>query len=270
MQVFLWTTLISVLLIQRSAGRMLVDQCGTSGIRSWLHYGADAESEAAPWMAAIFNNESFLCGGTVIHRRFVLTAAHCIEDQSHLFVKLGAYNKSNPTQEYNAIKGVIYRGYSKRNMEHDIGLLKLSQDIQFGIDVYPICISLDPEMKSRVEIIQKFDAYDWGSTEMERESQLLRKVRLYRLDHTTCDNFLRRPLTSNQLCIGSLDRDTCGGDSGGPLTKKVTVKGEQVQVQLGIHIFGKMRCDGERIYTDVSSYANWIERNVKSASLNSP
>ncbi|KAH8333983.1 hypothetical protein KR059_005092, partial [Drosophila kikkawai] len=263
MQVFLWTTFISVLLIQRSAGQMLEDDC-ISSLVSRIINGDNAEWEAAAWMAAIFNTKRFLCGGTVIHRRIILFQTCIINILIFRIVMLGAYNKTSPTQEYGVIRGLIHHGYSRRNMEHDIGLLKLSQDIRFGFDVYPICISLDPSIKSRVDNFRTFDAYGWGLTELEKESELLQKVRLYRKDRRLCDRLLRdHTLTSNQLCVGSWYGDTCGGDSGGPLTKNVTVNGDKLKIQLAIVSFGIRNCRGVGIYTDVSSYANWIDGNIK-------
>ncbi|KAH8254585.1 hypothetical protein KR032_011073 [Drosophila birchii] len=266
MQMFLWTTLISVLMIQRSAGRMLVEHCGINidpgivnrgdiGLR--IMNGKNAERQAGAWMAAIRNNDQFQCGGTVIHKSFVLTAAHCIDDQENLFVTVGTYNKSNPVQEISVSLGVMHTEYSKENMIHDIGLLKLSRDIDFNSQVYPICISLNPLM-NRNRIL--FEAYGWGITKTGSESELLQKVKLHRLHPSRCNRHLFTPLTSNQLCAGSSRADTCRGDSGGPLTTKF--KPEEPQVQLAIVSFGKLRCDGEGIYTDISRYTDWIEHNV--------
>ncbi|XP_020804451.1 chymotrypsin-like protease CTRL-1 [Drosophila serrata] len=235
MKMFLWTILISVLMIYRSTGRMLEENCGSSLVRSKVVNGQNAEREAASWMAAIRNTERFICGGTVIHRNFVLTAAHCIEGQSNLFVMLGAYNKSNPAQEYSVSLAVIHNGFSIITLQNDIGLLKTSQDIQFGFDVYPICIILHPMMKSRVDSMETFEGYGWGNTKRNQKSELLQQITLQRYNRSWCNRYLRNnPLTSNQLCAGSWNGDTCQGDSGGPLTKKIPINGQEIQVQVAI------------------------------------
>ncbi|KAH8234171.1 hypothetical protein KR038_002788 [Drosophila bunnanda] len=262
---FSWTAWIFVLMMQRSGGRMLVENCGSSLIASRIVNGVDAEREAAAWMAAIRNADRFQCGGTVIHRTYL---KHTILNMYYnysvcRFVMLGAYNKSRPAQEYSVSLAVMHHGYSNINMKHDIGLLKLSQDIQFGLEVYPICIIQHPMMKSRVESMATFEAYGWGKTKTNRESELLQQVTLHRIDRSRCNRYLQNnPLTSNQLCVGSRNRDTCWGDSGGPLTKKLPINGQELQIQVALVSFGRVRCDGEGVYTDVSSYADWIQRTI--------
>lgn len=118
-------------------------------------------------------------------------------------------------------------------------------------------------MKSKVEGLYTFDAYGWGKTRRTSVSELLQKVRLDHYDRSVCDQYLYTPLTSNQICAGSTDGDTCAGDSGGPLTRKLRINNIERQTQLGIVSFGKVQCDGEGTYTDVSSYAGWIRDQVK-------
>lgn len=106
---------------------------------------------------------------------------------------------------------------------------------------------------------------------MEDRSRKLTKVALKFYDHKQCDKMfsgsrkMRNGLFAEQLCAGSSDgRDTCKGDSGGPLQVKVEEKGCLYHV-VGITSWGNDACGlglAVAIYTKVSSYVNWIERVV--------
>ncbi|XP_017021922.2 transmembrane protease serine 9-like isoform X2 [Drosophila kikkawai] len=263
MQTLFWPSLIIGFLIQRSSARLLDDNCKTStGGR--ITNGNDAELEAAAWMAGVSNETHFLCGGTLIHKRFVLTAAHCIKDQGKLFVRLGAYNLSLHVVEYSISNAVFHREYSYETGQNDIGLLQLPLDIVFTGQIYPICIDLSPTAKREVENANTFDAYGWGETRTARLSQILQRVTLDHYDRSRCNRIARSPLTLNQICAGSLNRDTCRGDSGGPLIRKVNYNGTRHLTQVGMVSYGLRSCSGLGVYTDVTSYADWIEEKIES------
>ena len=57
--------------------------------------GEDADPGQFPWTAALMRESKgwLFCGGAVISNQFILTAAHCIEDedQDQVEVRLGAH-----------------------------------------------------------------------------------------------------------------------------------------------------------------------------------
>ena len=65
-----------------------------------------------------------------------------------------------------------------------------------------------------------------------------------------------------QICAGDPGRDSCRGDSGGPLLAKTET--DEV-VQVGIVSFGSLVCgDGNPgVYTNVAAYVSWIEDNLR-------
>lgn len=68
-----------------------------------------------------------------------------------------------------------------------------------------------------------------------------------------------------QLCVGSnqAGKDSCGGDSGGPMVFRQTPDGPWFQV--GIVSFGLRICatGDPAVYTNVSHYMSWIEQNLE-------
>ncbi|XP_040067981.1 chymotrypsinogen B-like [Ixodes scapularis] len=62
--------------------------------------GTVADPGNWPWMVALYtSNDTFRCGGVLISKQYVLTAAHCFanKDASFLSVRLGSTNKTTST-----------------------------------------------------------------------------------------------------------------------------------------------------------------------------
>lgn len=82
-------------------------------------------------------------------------------------------------------------------------------------------------------------------------------------------NYLFRSpqIYDSQLCAGGVpEKDSCGGDSGGPLMYPGKAQGVGVRyVQRGIVSFGSKRCGiggYPGVYTRVSDYMMWILDNI--------
>lgn len=75
-------------------------------------------------------------------------------------------------------------------------------------------------------------------------------------------------INDKQLCAGGLhDKDSCAGDSGGPLLYPGKVGSTGVRyVQRGIVSFGSKRCGISLpgVYTNVAYYMDWILNNIRS------
>ena len=74
-------------------------------------------------------------------------------------------------------------------------------------------------------------------------------------------------ITEKQICAGGVDiRDSCSGDSGGPLQRLAqTSQGDFNYVQFGIVSFGPITCglkERPGVYTRVGYYMDWILDNM--------
>ncbi|KAL1398099.1 hypothetical protein pipiens_009236 [Culex pipiens pipiens] len=101
-------------------------------------------------------------------------------------------------------------------------------------------------------------------------SKILQKVSLDILTKAHCAQYndrskFNRNITDEQLCIGSVAgrKDTCSGDSGGPVQVLLDDK-ECVYHVLGVTSVGKACGIGmsSAIYTFVAPYVRWIEQTV--------
>merc|ERR1712130_528002 len=80
--------------------------CGLPGPKDRIVGGDEATPHQYPWMAALFIDDKWFCGGTLISDEWVMTAGHCADDATSVEVMLGAHN--------------------------DIALIKLPEPIEFN------------------------------------------------------------------------------------------------------------------------------------------
>lgn len=74
-------------------------------------------------------------------------------------------------------------------------------------------------------------------------------------------------LGSGQLCAGGVQgKDSCAGDSGGPLMTLYPYKVEYYYFLVGVVSFGPTPCGLKNwpgVYTRVSNYVDWIKQNIR-------
>ncbi|KAH8401578.1 hypothetical protein KR009_006679 [Drosophila setifemur] len=288
-------SLLAILLLhQHQARAQFLDAlCGYTGLAPKIMGGTRAQHGANPWMAYLYlDTNTFLCGGTLIHKNFVLTAAHCIVQSENITVRVGEYDSRTnpdcegrhcmpPAEDYSIEKASHHVHYVPLTFANDIALIRLNRNINFRgrindskhrwtlfIDLYPpplnpanvqpICLLLNPNHMPHVTV---FSAYGWGWTEKSNlGSSVLMTTNLNNYHREYCHQRIGYVLTQNQICAGHPSSDTCNGDSGGPLVTRVNWDGQIRHLQLGIVSYGKLPCLSPGVYTQVPNYIDWIRK----------
>jgi secreted trypsin-like serine protease len=128
--------------------------------------------------------------------------------------------------------------------------------------VRTICL---PSPASRLATGQRLFAAGFGRTLEAAKSAIKQKIQLPVYDQNRCrSKFLSKKvdITQNHLCAGGeLNRDTCDGDSGGPLMRFDTK-----WILEGVTSFGDSRCGREDlpgVYTRVNMYLDWVRNTMR-------
>ncbi|XP_046997089.1 trypsin-1-like [Schistocerca americana] len=262
--------------------------CGGEGA-PYIIGGVPAEPKEFPHMAAVgFGPESsvqFLCGGSLISERWVLTAAHCLDDYTNSgvgpprWVRLGDLDPEGSgdhltAQDFRVERRVWHPDYRYPLKDNDVGLLRLDADAEFNEFVRPACLGTQLQPRDPRAIVT-----GWGKTERAGYSQSLLKVELPLTAQAQCVSIFqellersagyRRVLPNgvldSMLCAGEPQggKDSCQGDSGGPLQVRNTQPYCTYSI-LGIVSFGKGCAEPgyPAVYTRVASFVPWIESVV--------
>lgn len=182
--------------------------------------GGRAASEPYPFMVSLQFKDpgSHHCGGSLVHRRMVLTAAHCVDgrDASTFRVMLGSLSLDAPGRLIDVKKIIVHKSYSGDT--YDIALLRLAEpanDTPVKIARIGQMALWAPGTTAR--------AMGWGSSVFLAgpASTSLQEVDVPIVDDAECSTVNGRagfdPTT--EVCAGEQagGKDTCQGDSGGPL-----------------------------------------------------
>ncbi|CAH2045746.1 unnamed protein product, partial [Iphiclides podalirius] len=240
-----------------------------------------------PWMVLISYNtrlgKEFLCGGTLINSLYVLTAAHCIKDRKIAGVRLGDYNWAKREdcdgntcetniQDVGVAERIIHPSYRGPPLvRNDIALLRLRRPANVSLkNISPICLPVTQELRERNLVTDPATVAGWGLTENNTASTILLKVLVPVHTSEACKLYYNRnakeDTTKNILCAGELGKDSCKGDSGGPLMLEGDYNGNFKIIQHGIVSHGPSQCGSKfpGVYTDVSWFMKWILDTIKS------
>ena len=130
--------------------------CGISKVRqrsgiNAIIGGKTATKGAWPWQVAFYSNNKFLCGGTLVNRRFVVSAAHCFKskDTSIYYVVLGEHNRklAEGTEQIVRLKKIIiHPGYIPK-VANDIAVVELEKDAMLSTYITTACL---PQADERI------------------------------------------------------------------------------------------------------------------------
>ncbi|XP_012542639.1 chymotrypsin-1 [Monomorium pharaonis] len=218
--------------------------------------GGNTASEGQyPYQASLRYGGQHFCGGSVIDKRWILTASHCLSsfNDTGIDIVLGTNTLDKGGDGYSSIKRWIHPFYNPALIRHDIGLIKLNKDIVFGDKVKPIALPTKNFNKSDYPATLS----GWGTTSYPGDTpNELQHIQLTVINQRQCLSTSFR-ITNNNICtLNKQGEGACHGDSGGPLV----ADGEQIGVVSWGIPCAKGRPD---IFTRVYPYMDWINKHIQ-------
>ncbi|XP_050420466.1 venom protease-like [Adelges cooleyi] len=258
--------------------------CGkTSTIRDKIVGGSPPKLDDWPWMVALGFRDAYkpeiplqwLCGGTLISNRYVVTAAHCttgVGGRQITIARVGELDL-NPNvkdgaspQDIPVSKIIAHELYNGERVVNDIALLKLESPVTFNAHVQPICLPSITKMKFKNFVKFSPTVIGYGSTNFRQPtSSALLEVVVPVLDNAECERAYKKTsatIDERVICAGYLQggKDACQGDSGGPL---MLPNGKQYYL-IGVVSFGYKCAEPgyPGIYTRVTYFVDWIIETI--------
>merc|ERR1711973_780247 len=192
-----------------------------------------------------------MCGGTIVNKKFVITAAHCYNS---MFTDLR----------------VIVGEHNSKKVDNDIAVLELAEDLTFTDKIKPACL---PSSETKDYSGSASTISGWGGTigygrneqQPQQPKQCTLKetiVKLIASSDPMCSKLPGLATSSKiKLCAFAKDTDTCQGDSGGPLT--VPENGKYTLVGVVSYGWG-CASSTPGIYARVQGFIPWIKNLISS------
>ncbi|XP_067418389.1 complement factor D [Emydura macquarii macquarii] len=222
--------------------------------------GYEAPRHLKPYMASLQVDQKHVCGGFLIAEQWVLSAAHCLEDNpgnKPFQVLLGVHSLSQPEPHkrlYGVRTQIRHPGSSEETYDDDLLLLQLEEKALLNehVKVLPF-----QRQDSDVPADTLCEVAGWGKmTHSGALPDKLQQVALPVISRKECNQRNRHDnsITEKMMCTNSRKLDTCLGDSGGPLVCNGIAEGV---VAGGSRVCGNYKRPG--IYTRIAPYVDWIE-----------
>ncbi|CAG9804120.1 unnamed protein product [Chironomus riparius] len=240
-----------------------------------------------PWLAAYFHNgvreNGFICGGSLVSSKAVLTAAHCIHNKHDTPKKaeealfyIGKHLINTFANEKDFVVAPVtsfvihpeWNAYSG-TYDADIAIALLSRTIQFTSFIKPICLWTYTD--NYYDIVNKFGVIaGFGKTESSvSTSDKPYWTALPVVDEGTClrsHNDFTRITSKRTFCVGSRDgRGPCNGDSGGGLIVRQNGRW-YLRGIVSASLFDRelYSCDTNNfaVFTDVAAFKDWIQSYI--------
>ncbi|XP_061823743.1 transmembrane protease serine 9-like [Nerophis lumbriciformis] len=252
------------------SGFSSAEVCGTTPVGTRIVGGEDAQEGSWPWQASLQFSDSHVCGGSLINKEWVMSAAHCFfsTNTSEWSVSLGRQNLQgiNPNEVSRTVDTIIlHPDYDSFTFDNDIALLRLTSPVTFTDYIRPVCLAA-----SSSNFISGTDSWvtGWGRIQegvLLPFPQTLQEVEVPVVGNRQCNcQYGVGSITDNMICAGLLEggKDACQGDSGGPMMSEQNL----IWIQSGIVSFGIgcARPDLPGGYTRVSRYQSWINSHISS------
>ncbi|XP_017125862.1 serine protease SP24D [Drosophila elegans] len=222
--------------------------------------GEDAAKAQFPHQISLRNGGSHSCGGSILSRNYILTAAHCVTNQNangtlipvaaeRFTIRAGSNDRFSGGVLHQVAEVIVHEEYgSHRN---DVALLRLETPLILSSSIKPIDLPT-ADTPADVDVVIS----GWGRLKHQGDvPRYLQYNTLKSISLDKCDELIGWGIQSELCLLHEANNGACNGDSGGP-----AVYNNQV---VGVAGFVWSACgtsfpDG---YARVHFHNDWIRKN---------
>ncbi|CAG0918153.1 unnamed protein product [Notodromas monacha] len=251
-------------------------ECGLGTSRdSKIVGGSEAGRGEFPFMVSLRHHvkDRHYCGGAIISKTHIITAAHCLERGLDKFVEVAMreHNVLSPEKGLDSYrlrptKVFVHSNFDAIRLNNDLALIKVREGlIQWDNFTSPVCLADPSGVDETVGTVAT--VVGWGRlSEGGKKADVLQKVEVPILENSVCRSKVKKwfDIHSGQVCAGyDLGaKDACQGDSGGPMV--VRKNGRLILIGIVSAGIGCAKPNLPGVYTRVSHYMDWIKQQVNS------